>query len=130
MLPRLQPTKKNVCLQLYLMWHEGASLSLIPAYDHNSCMLVSFIPQRSVSGLALFNIFLGNMDSGLECTLTKCPGDTKLYGVVSAMEGRDAIQEDLDRLRMWACVTLMKFKCKVLHLGWGNPKNKYRLGGE
>jgi len=51
--------------------------------------------------------------------------------VVDVLEGRDAMQRDLDRLERWARANLMKFhkaKCKVLYMGRGNPKHKYGLG--
>ncbi|PKU47393.1 rna-directed dna polymerase from mobile element jockey-like [Limosa lapponica baueri] len=70
---------------------------------------------------------------GIECTLNKFADDTKLRGVVNMLEGRDAIQRDVGRLEKRANEKLMKFnkaKCKVLHLGQGNPKHKYHLGGE
>jgi len=72
------------------------------------------------------------MDSGAECTFSKFV-DIKLCGVADMLKGRDAIQRDLDRLEKWACVNCMTFnkaKCKVLHMGQGNPKHKYRLGRE
>jgi len=95
--------------------------------------VTSGIPQGSILGRVLFNIFVGDMDSETECTLSNISDNTKLCGVVDTPERRDATQRDLDRLERGACANLKKFnkaKYKVPHLGWGNPKHKYRLGRE
>jgi len=93
--------------------------------------VTSSIPRGLVLGPVLFNIFVGNMDSGIECTLSKIADDTKLSGAVDTSEGWDAIQRDLDRLERWAYASLMNFntaKYKVLQLDRGHPKHKYMLG--
>lgn len=63
---------------------------------------ISDVPQESVSELTLFNLFVGDMDSRINCTFSKFTDDTKLHIVVNILEGKCAIQRNLNRLKRWA----------------------------
>ncbi|RMC09958.1 hypothetical protein DUI87_12746 [Hirundo rustica rustica] len=95
-------------------------------FNSRSCVNGSMSSVKSgiasglVSELVLFNIITGEMDSGIECTFSKVAENNELHGVVTMLEGWDAIQRDLDRFQsLWDCANLMKFnktECKALQL--------------
>ncbi|GAB0204601.1 hypothetical protein GRJ2_002925700 [Grus japonensis] len=79
------------------------------------------------------NIFISDVASGIERTLSKFADDTKLSGAVDLLERRGAIQRELDMHEEWACVNLMKFnkaKCKVLHPAQGSHQYQHKLEHE
>ncbi|KAJ7427248.1 hypothetical protein WISP_08735 [Willisornis vidua] len=75
----------------------------------------------SVLGQFWFNVFMNDEDS------------TKLGGSVELLEGRRALQKDMNRLDQWAeanGMSLNKAKHKVLLLGHNNPMQCFRMGTE
>ncbi len=53
------------------------------------------------------NVFINDMDMGVEDILCEFVGNTKLEGAVDFLRGREALQKDLDKLQGWAITNLL-----------------------
>ena len=112
---------------------------VIRGYESDELDVISGVPQGSVLGPLLFLIFINDLPKCTTCPVCLFADDSKIYCKVPRY-GKDnnngeqsVLQSDLDELQKWATKWKMSFnvnKCKIMHMGYGNDKHQYNLGGE
>ena len=103
--------------------------------------VTSGVPQGSVLGPVLFLIFINDLPLEVISHVSLFADDSKIFTRIVSEEnvdrfpgfrGDENLQADLNRVRDWARKWKMEFnvgKCKIMHLGKDNPKNRYYMGG-
>ncbi|KAJ7395252.1 hypothetical protein BTVI_156749 [Pitangus sulphuratus] len=114
-------------------WLTGRSQRVITGGTGSSWRPVtSGVPQCSILGSILFDVFISDLPEGMECLLSEFADGTKQGEVTETPQCCAALWRDLDRLEKWA-ENLLKFykgKCRVLHLEKNNHRHQYRLGSD
>lgn len=84
-------------------------------------MLVASYKWQSSEADTGLSLTISDLGHGTETSFSKIMENLKLGRTVNTLEGRAALQRDLDKYQEWADANFMKFnrsKSEVLCLGW------------
>ncbi len=101
----------------------------------NLAKITSGIPQGSVIGPLLFLAFVNDLPDNLLSKVRLFADDCIIYRVIESKVDEDILQDDLDRLHLWAennSMTINSSKSKTITFRRGRKysETQYRLGSE
>ena len=91
----------------------------------------SVVPQGSVLGPIMFNLFINDLEDGVNSTISVFADHTKPSRAITSPQDVETLQEDLNKLMGWETKWQMRLiaeKCKIMHLGAKNTNVIYTLG--
>ncbi|XP_071941051.1 uncharacterized protein [Antedon mediterranea] len=97
----------------------------------NSKRVTSGIPQGSVLGPLLFNLYINDLPDQIDSEITIFADDTKIFRKINNLDDAKKLQEDIDKLFKWSIKWQLPFnldKCSVMHFGRKNNKFQYKMG--
>ena len=126
--------------------HERTQRVVIRGTASEPFDVTSGVPQGSVLGPVLFLIYINDLPLEVISPVSLFADDSKVFSRIiseknkkrntkkgiSNINGNEILQRDLDNIGEWADRWKMEFnvdKCKIMHLGYTNPKHTYSMGG-
>ena len=94
--------------------------------------MVSGVPQGSVLGPVLFNIYVNDMPLHVNSVLLQFADDVKMFRSVKSLNDFQQLQLDIDRLVAWSKLWQLNFnvcKCNLLHFGPPHNYGNYHIDG-
>jgi hypothetical protein len=85
----------------------------------SSAAVTSGVPQGTILGPVLFLVYINDIVKDLRCTCRLYADDCVLYKEVKTVNDAEMLQEDLNKINLWAKQWKMSFnvdKCRVMHI--------------
>ena len=113
--------------------HDRQMKTVIRDVDSSWCKVTSGVPQGSVLSPIMFQVYINDMNEGLNSYINLFADDAKILKVVRSVDDCMELQRDIDKIYEWSLRWKLEFnakKCHVMEMGKGKrrPVWDYKMG--